>query len=65
MAQNLIAEHYEKDFYMIFNLKPAQNLVAEHYGRDFDMIFCFVAAKTWLRSTIQDIFYIIFQFKEA
>ena len=38
-AQNLVAEHYERDFDMTFHLKVAQNLVAEHYERDFNMIY--------------------------
>ena len=29
-AQNLVAEHYTKDFDMILHFKVAQNLVAEH-----------------------------------
>ena len=38
-AQNLVTEHRERDFEMIFPFKAAQNLVAERYGRDFDIIF--------------------------
>ena len=34
-AQNLVVEHYERDFDMIFHYKEAQNLVAEYYVRDF------------------------------
>ena len=51
-TQNLIAEHYERDFDMIFHFKLAQNLDAEHYVRNFDMIFYFLAAKNWLQSTM-------------
>ena len=34
-SPNFVAEHYERDFDMIFQFKTAQNVVAEHYGRDF------------------------------
>ena len=34
-AQNLVVEHYERDYDMIFHYKEARNLVAEHYVRDF------------------------------
>ena len=42
-AQNLIAEHYRRDFDMIFHLKleTAQNLVGLQHERDFHMIFHF------------------------
>ena len=30
-----IAEHYKRDFDMIFHLKTGQKLIAEHYERDF------------------------------
>ena len=30
VEQNLVAEHWVSDFYMIFHLKAAQHLVAEH-----------------------------------
>ena len=42
--QILIAEHYEIDFDMIFNVKAAQNFAAERYGIHFDRIFLIVAA---------------------
>ena len=29
-AQNLVGEHYERDFDLIFRLKADQNLVVEH-----------------------------------
>ena len=29
-AQKLVAEHYERDFDLIFRLKADQNFVAEH-----------------------------------
>ena len=38
-AQNLVAEHYIIEFYMIFHHKAAQNLVGKHYERDFNLIF--------------------------
>ena len=37
----MVAEHYERDFDMIFHFKAAENLVAVHYVRDFDIIFHF------------------------
>ena len=37
-------------------VKVAENLVADHYERDFDFIFLFMAAKTWLQSTMKYIF---------
>ena len=42
-AQNLIAEHYGRDFGMIFHLKldTAQNLVGHQHERVFHMIFHF------------------------
>ena len=42
-AQNLIAEHYRRDFDMIFHLKldTAQNLFGLQHERDFHMIFHF------------------------
>ena len=42
--QILIAEHYERDFDMIFNVKATQNSAAERYGIDFDRIFLIMAA---------------------
>ena len=42
--QIFIAEHYERDFDMIFNMKAAQNFAAERYGIDFDRIFIIMAA---------------------
>ena len=43
----MVAEHYERDSYMIFHFKAAQKLVAEHehYVRDFDRIFYFKDAQ--------------------
>ena len=32
-AQNLVAEHYERDFDTIFHFMVAQNVVAEQYER--------------------------------
>ena len=40
----LIAEHYERDFGMIFHVKAALNLAAERYEIDFDRIFLIIAA---------------------
>ena len=34
-AQNLVAEHYERDFDLIFRLIADQNLVVEHCEWDF------------------------------
>ena len=34
-ALNLIVEHFERDFYMIFQFKEAQSFAAEHYEIDF------------------------------
>ena len=46
VAQNLVAEHYEIDFEIIFHFKTAQHLVvAEHHKRDFDMLFHFMVAQ--------------------
>ena len=42
--QILIAEHYERDFDMIFTVKAGQNFAAERYGIDFDRIFLIMAA---------------------
>ena len=42
--QILTAEHYERDFDMIFNVKAAKNFAAERYGIDFDRIFLIMAA---------------------
>ena len=42
--KKLVAEHYERDFDMIFNVKAAQNFAAERYGIDFDRIFLIMAA---------------------
>ena len=53
-AQNLVAEHYERDFDMIFNVKTVQNLVAEHCERDFDMISILWWLKTLLQSTMKE-----------
>ena len=41
--QILIAEHYERDFDMIFHVKAAQNFAAECYGIDLDRIFLIMA----------------------
>ena len=38
-AQNLIAEHYERDFDMIFHFNAAKNFVADYEERDFELIF--------------------------
>ena len=42
--QILIAEHYERDFDLIFHVKATQNFAAERYGRDFDRIVLIMAA---------------------
>ena len=36
-AQNLIAEHYERDFDSIFQFKTAQKRGSDHYETDFYM----------------------------
>ena len=36
-AQNLIAEHYERDFDSIFQFKTTQKRGSDHYERDFYM----------------------------
>ena len=41
----MVAEHYEIDIDMIFQIKAAQNMVAVHYGRDFNIIFHFKEAE--------------------
>ena len=41
VAQNLVAEHHERDSDKIFHLKAAQNMAAEQYESDFHMIFKF------------------------
>ena len=46
--QILIAEHYERDFEIIFHVKAAQNFAAERYRIDFDMIFHFEAAQNFV-----------------
>ena len=38
-AQNLVADHYEIDFDIIFHITAAQNMVAVHYERDFGHYF--------------------------
>ena len=35
----MLAEHYAREFDMIFHFKAVQNLVAEQDERDFNMIF--------------------------
>ena len=37
--KNLIAEHYERDFDMIFHFNAAKNFVADYEERDFELIF--------------------------
>ena len=37
-AQNIIAEHEERDFELIFQFKTARNVVRRHYERDFNII---------------------------
>ena len=44
-AQNLVAEHYERDFDLIFRLKAEQKLVVEQCELDFYMIFHFKEAQ--------------------
>ena len=44
-AEYVVAEHYERNFDMIFHFLVALNLVADHYARDFDMIFHFKVAQ--------------------
>ena len=44
-AQNLVGEHYERDFDLIFRLNADQNLVVEHCEWDFYMIFHFKEAE--------------------
>ena len=79
--QILIAEHYEREFDMIFHVKAAQNFAAERYGIDFYWIFLIMAAqhfvaehsefstlrwiKTRLQSTMKYNFDMIFPIKEA
>ena len=47
-----IAEHYKRDFDMIFHVKAAKNFAAERYGMDFDKIFLIMLLKNWLRSSV-------------
>ena len=44
-AQNLIAEHNERDIIWFSTIERFKNLVAEHYVRDIDMIFHYKAAQ--------------------
>ena len=60
LLKNLVAEHYEIDFDMIFRLSAAQNLVAEHYIIEFYMLFHFKAAQTLVAEHYIIEFYMIF-----
>ena len=53
-AQNLVAEHYERDFDLMFRLKADQNLVVEHCEWVFTWFFSLRQLKTWLQSTMKD-----------
>ena len=60
-AQNLIAEQYEIDFYMIFHFKAVQTVVAVHYERDFDKIFHIMVAQNLVAEHYERHFDMIFQ----
>ena len=61
MAQNMVAEHYERYFDIIFNFKAKQNLVVELiYERDFDMIFISMAAHILVAELYETDFDMIF-----
>ena len=62
-AQNLIAEHYERNLDMNFDIKVAQNLVAKHYERYFDMTFHLKAAQNLVADQYERDFDRILHFK--
>ena len=54
-SQDLVAEHYEWYFDMIFHFKADQNISAEYYERDFRIIFHFKMVQIWLQGTMKEI----------
>ena len=61
-AHNLVAEHFERHFDMIFYFMGAQNLIAEHYERYFDMIFHFKTPQNLVAEHYERYFDMIFYF---
>ena len=61
----MVAEHYARDFDMIFHFKAAQNLVVERYEIDFDMIFHIKAAQNLVAEHYERFFDMIFHINAA
>ena len=63
-AQNLVAEHYKRNFDMIFHyMRLRTQLAAEHYVRDFYMIFQFKVAQNFVAEHNEIVFEIISSLK--